>query len=317
MGATPKEQVPWRKEVRVPRIAGPYVNVYRPLGDTYRGPDYPNLVSGRYYDTWVPNDHCFVKDRQGRWHVFGISHPITSLDRIHQGEDQLFHAMAPPGSLSEVLVEGSWADLPKVLSPPDRPGEKPQNHAPFIVKRDDDYLMIYGPRPLRYAVSNDLFAWKPMGELPHAPEGRDPSIFYWDGKYHVLTCVGAGKRSEKNALLISSTRDLIHYEDSRVLLEMQDGIAPESPSIVPYRGSFYLFFSGWDGNWDRKELSGAYQHKTYVFRSDDPYRFEASDEITTLESHAPEILCDKFGNWYISSVEYPSRGLSLAPLVWE
>ncbi|MEJ2383420.1 MAG: hypothetical protein P8Y54_03385, partial [Xanthomonadales bacterium] len=36
----------------------------------------------------------------------------------------------------------------------------------------------------------------------------------------------------------------------------------------------------------------------------------------TLKSHAPEIFQDETGNWYISSVEWPNRGVSVDKLEW-
>jgi hypothetical protein len=99
-------------KVSVPRIASDYVNVYQPAGDVLPGPNVAELIAGRFYDDWVPNDHCFVRDESGRWHAFGITHPLTDVSNIHAGEHLLFHAMAPPGALKEALREGSWKDLP-------------------------------------------------------------------------------------------------------------------------------------------------------------------------------------------------------------
>ena len=80
-----------------------------------------------------------------------------------------------------MLQEGSWKDLPKVLPPSTRPGEILANHAPCILKRDGVYHMVYGPTPIRYAVSSDLNHWTPKGPLPGAPEGRDPELLVWNG----------------------------------------------------------------------------------------------------------------------------------------
>jgi len=33
--------------------------------------------------------------------------------------------------------------------------------------------------------------------------------------------------------------------------------------------------------------------------------------------HAPEIIQDESGQWYMSSVDHPHRGVSVAPLAWE
>ena len=55
------EKCVWSQDVVVPKIAGEYVNVYRPAGDVFPGLDTEGLIAGRFYDEWVVNDHCFVQ----------------------------------------------------------------------------------------------------------------------------------------------------------------------------------------------------------------------------------------------------------------
>jgi beta-fructofuranosidase len=128
-------------KVKIPRIDGEYVNIYKPVGDIFPGPSVRQLIADKHYDVWVPNDHCFVRDESGRWHLFGITHPRTDIHDVYLGEHQSFHANAPKGSLKNVLKEGTWKDLPKVLPPGERLGEKPENHAPYINKQR---LLHYG-----------------------------------------------------------------------------------------------------------------------------------------------------------------------------
>lgn len=116
---------------------------------------------------------------------------------------------------------------------------------------------------------------------------------------------------------MTTSRDLESWEEVKVVLRMSDGIDPESPTLIRYQGTFYLFVCGWNGVWDRKDLNGAYQHVTYVYQSNDPFAFDASREICRLEAHAPEVFQDESGQWYISSAEWPNRGISVARLVWE
>jgi arabinan endo-1,5-alpha-L-arabinosidase len=299
-----------RARVMVPRIEGAYIHVYKPGGDVFPGPDVAGLKAGQYYREWVPNDHCFVKGGDGRWHAFGITHPLTSPDQVHAGESQSFHAVAPKGKLKDVLREGMWTDLPKVLPPAERPGEIEANHAPYIVKKDGLYHMIYGPAPLRYAVSKDLNAWTPKGPLVAPPTGRDPSVMFWDGAYHIAVC-------GLHEVVMARSVDLVTCTNPRSILKMKDGIDPESPSVIRRDGTYYLFVCGWNGQWDRKEVSGAYQHVTCVYQSDDPYAFDVDAEVTRLSAHAPEVFQDEEGDWYVSSVEWPCRGVSIARLVWE
>jgi hypothetical protein len=38
--------------------------------------------------------------------------------------------------------------------------------------------------------------------------------------------------------------------------------------------------------------------------------------VAELRAHAPEVVCDERGDWYLASVERPYRGVSVAPLAW-
>ena len=297
-------------KVNIPRIASDYVNVYKPGGDVFPGPGEANLVAGQSYEHWVPNDHCFIKDDSGRWHVFGITHPLTDSRNVHAGENLLFHAVAPPGTLKNSLIEGSWKDQGKILPPSERPGEIPAIHAPWILKRNGLFCMVYGPTPIRYAQSKDLSHWTPMGSLKGAPSGRDPQVFVWNDIYHLVVCGDHDVR-------ISTSRDFETWTMHDPILTMQPGVDPESPSVIRYHDSFYLFVCGWNGDWDGKDIQGAYQHKTYVYQSDDPLKFEMKNRVAVLDAHAPEIFQDEAGEWFISSVEWPHRGVSIARLIWE
>ena len=296
-------------DVSIPVQVGEWVNVYRPAGDVFAGPAAGPLEAGKRYDEWGVNDHCFVRDAQGRWHVFGITHPYSGLEEVHAGEYQSFHALAPVGAMKDVLREGTWIDQPKVLPPSERPGEIQENHAPAIVRVGDEYRMIYGPAPLRLATSADLVTWTPRGPLANSIITRDPNLFLWSGAWHVLTC---GVGDVRMAVL----EDFKACGESRAILTTKPGVDPESPTLLARDGTFYLFVCDWDGVWDRTTLAGAYQHITRVYQSDDPFHFDLSREIARLDAHAPEIFQGEDGSWYISSAEWPQRGVSIAPLEW-
>lgn len=294
-----------------PRRIGDYVTVYRPAGDRFPGPDTPELKAGQWYDDWVPNDHAIILGPDQRWQAFGITHPLTSTADVHEGEFQSFHAVAPPGKLADVLRDNSWHDRPKILPPVERPNEILPNHAPYIVRRASKFWMIYGPSPMRAAVSTDLQKWIPKGTLFHDSQGaRDPNLLLWQNRYIMTYCA-------MDQIRARTSEDLMRWSEPRTILTMPQDIAPESPSLIRYNETFYLFVCGWDGIWDKKTVQGAYQHRTYVFQSDDPFQFDGDNALTTLEAHAPEIFQDREGNWYISSVEWPERGMSIAKLAWE
>jgi beta-fructofuranosidase len=230
---------------------------------------------------------------------------------IHEGEYASFHAVSSEKKFIETLNKHHYSDLPKVLPPYQRPGEPLGNQAPYIVNKDGHYYMIYGPNPLRLAVSPDLLNWDLKGNLFFDPDGaRDPNILDCDSMYYMVYCSVKSVRLRKS-------RDLVHWSEPETIL-LTHKFDPESPSLIHYRNAFYLFVCPWDGNWDEMDIQGAYQHLTYVYHSQDPMNFGVDDErkITTLKSHAPEIFQDEAGNWYISSVEWPNRGVSVDKLEW-
>lgn len=304
------------EQLLIPKQANEYVWIYKPSGDYFFGPDTKHLKEGQWYDDWVPNDHTFVKDENGKWHIMGITHPLVESnpihEGIHEGEFASFHAISSSTSFKETLKEHHYSDLPKILPPKERPGEPLANHAPYIIKKDGLYYMIYGPSPLRLAVSSDLSKWELKGNLFHESDGaRDPSLLSHNGTYYVVYC------SVKSVRLRRS-KDLIHWSEPETIFT-STGFDPESPSLIYFDKSFYLFVCSWDGNWDGKDIQGAYQYITYVYHTKDTLNFGIDDEkqITTLKSHAPEIFRDEDGKWYISSVEWPYRGVSVDMLKWE
>ncbi|MFC1763778.1 family 43 glycosylhydrolase [Planctomycetota bacterium] len=308
-------QLTGAKKVFTPKQANEHVWVYKSSGDAFFGPDTPHLKEGQWYDEWVPNDHTFLKDENGKWHIFGITHPLVETDPlsigIHEGEYASFHAVSSATRFKETLKEHHYSDLAKVLPPKERPGEPLANHAPTIVKKDGLYHMVYGHSPIRLAVSPDLSTWTPKGNLFSENDGaRDPSLLFHNETYYVVYCSLKGVR-------LRESKDLIHWSESKTIFESET-YDPESPTLIYYNQSFYLFVCSWNGIWDGKDIQGAYQHKTYVLHSKDPFDFgvDGEKQITTLKGHAPEIFQDEDGQWYMSSVEWPNRGVSVDMLEW-
>lgn len=305
-----------QEKVYVPKQANAYVWIYKPAGDIFFGPDTKHLKGGQWYNEWIPNDHTFVKDAKGKWHIIGITHPLVETDPlregIHEGEFASFHAISSASNFKETLKEHHYSDLPKVLPPQERPGEPLANHAPYIVKKDGLYHMVYGPSHIRLAVSKDLSKWEPKGNLFSESDGaRDPSLLLHNGTFYVVYCSVKGVRLRKS-------KDLIHWSEPETIFKSKN-FDPESPSLLYYNNSFYLFVCAWDGIWDQRDIQGAYQHQTYVLNSNDLLDFGVDDEkqIATLKSHAPEIFQGEDGHWYISSVEWPNRGISVDKLQWQ
>lgn len=303
------------QSVLVPKQANEFIRIYEPSADYYSGPSTNNLEENKWYGTWVPNDHAFVKGNDGKWHIFGITHPLVETKPlatgIHEGENVSFHAISSAQKFKKTLKNNHYTDLPKVLSPKERPLETVANHAPYIVKKDNLFHMIYGPSPIRLAVSYDLSNWELKGALFSEIDGaRDPNILFHDGIYYVIYC-------SKREVRLRKSSDLINWSDSKTIFSSNE-FDPESPSLIYFNNSFYLFVCSWDGIWDQKDIQGAYQFKTYVYNSNQPTDFGIGNqkEIGTLNAHAPEIFQGENEQWYISSVEWPFRGVSVDKLYW-
>jgi len=299
------------KKPIIPYQVGEYVPIYSPSSDTFPGPDTYYLKTGQWYRNWVANDHSFIKGKEGRWHLIGITHPLTPLTRVHDGEHQLFHAVSKKGRLKALLIKNSWKDQAKLLPPSERPGEMLPGNSPYIVKKDDLYYMIYGPGSIRYAVSEDLYHWFPKGSLFVEPKGaRDPNVLLFDGFYYLSYC-------SENKVLMRTSDDLSHWSKAKVIYEAKT-FEPESPVLIYRKGSFYLFVCAWDKKIRNTKIQNAYQHKTYVYTSDSlDKKFEVDECLGILNAHAPEIIQDEVGDWYMSSVEYPYRGVSVCKIDWK
>ena len=191
-----------------------------------------------------------------------------------------------------------------MLPPADRPGERRELWAPFVIKRDGLYHMFYGPCAMRLAVSEDLHTWQAEGEC-FAQEGgaRDPWIVLVDGVYHMVYVAG-------ESVWLRTSADLRRWSGPREIFPMRRPGSPESPMLVPHGGAFYLFWTIYDG------ANGSYDNRTFVYRSADPADFRQAEKVAQLAAHAPEIVRDDSGQWFITSVEWPRRGVSIAPLRW-
>lgn len=288
---------------KTPRIIEPFSHIYSPGEDEYPGPDTPNLRAGDPYREWVPNDHTFVKGPDGIWHSFGITAPFTPI--VHEGEYCGYH-ISGPKSIS--LKPEAWMEHPKVLPPSARPGEPVWFWAPFVVERGGVYHMFYGPGDMRLATSTDLFHWEPQGTV-FSQEGvpRDPCIVEIGGR-HCMVYVA------ENSLFARWSDDLRKWSDTaqEIYRSPREGACPESPFLVPYDDAWYMFWCLYDG------AQGPYDHRVTVLRSDDPTDFHKAELVASLQAHAQEIIHEEAtGKWYISSAEWPHRGVSLAEMVWE
>lgn len=286
-----------------PALASGYTRIHRAGPDHYRGPSVDGCEDGRLYEGWVPNDHTVVRGKDGRWHIFGITGP-EGVGVVHGGEFQSLHIVSPGSDVS--MEPDSWVEEPKVLRPTDRPGETLQFYAPCALWHGGRCLMFYSPREIRYATSADLYTWEPQGTaFPVPGSTRDPMVLKVGGAFIMYLCTDGGQ------IVCWTSPDLLQWAEGGVVYQHANPAAAcESPFVVALGGIFYLFYTIYDGT------HGNYDNRTYVYASEDPLSFPDSQWVADLPAHAPEVFADDDGKWYITSVEWPNRGISIARLDW-
>lgn len=283
----------------IPAIVGPYREII-----PARPPDREG--------TWFTNDHCFVRDEAGLWHCIGINNPIVDdLAELYRVHPYLLHATARSPA-------GPWTRQGFALD--DSDGERYLG-APFIVRHDDRYVMLFeamwnGRRGLELAFSEDLATWRRTREkviTGQAPMRRDPCILRDGaaGDWLIYLCVPAGRRS---TITVCRTDDFRSFSEAHVVLSLDDDCpwgSLESPYVIPRGGLWYLAFTH----------SMHHYRETPVLVSDRPDAFAWADQVATLHAHAAEFVRDG-RRWFLSSCGPEDRrarnrhGIELAPLAW-
>ncbi len=301
------------KKILYPVIDGEYVRIYTPDGDIYRGPDTKSFKSGEFYPEWLTNDFSVMK-AESDWHIIGITHPkpsdfngaFDSGADVHEAEYQLFHAHAYGESFKTIFAENSFSDKEKVLYPFERQDEQQEIWAPHLMKLDNKNTLLYSPGKIRMAQSEGFENWE-RRELFEGgnPAARDPYVYFENGVHYVIFTEGLG-------LKYRTTEDFVSFSEEKLLLGNKfSGAQLESPFLLKKDGIYYLFVCIWDGN------NGDYDERTFVYASETIEGLDRGAPITMLRAHAPEIVKDADGQYYILSVFYPENGISAAKLSWK
>ncbi|MFI3238051.1 MAG: family 43 glycosylhydrolase [Lachnospiraceae bacterium] len=295
--------------MKIPRISSDYINIYKPRADVYLGKSSKHLVQGITYEHWIPNDHLFIKGDDHRWHGYGITHPYLPEmeDDIHEAEWQSFHCVSPKGSLKDFLTTESFEDHQKILYPQTRPNESEAQHAPAIVKKDNLWHMFYGPETIRYATSTDLFNWQAKGGVfTDHQSSRDPHIYYENGTYYLTYC-------RETSVMTRTSTDLLHFSEPTEIFSMRRSGNPESPVLLKHEDYYYLLWCIWD---ETEEKPDPYDARTFVYASKNPLDFKSAPQVASLYGHAPEIIVDEDGDYFITSAHKPFVGINIAHLEW-
>jgi arabinan endo-1,5-alpha-L-arabinosidase len=259
-------------------------------------------------EPWYINDHCFIQDEGGLWHMFGITHqePADPLN-------EKFFAHAT----SDRLLAPQWQKQRHVLHADYETFGETHVWAPQIIWHQGLYWMYYcagGDDHSRYiihlATSPDLWTWQKHESNPMVVDGfdaRDPMILRYEGgwiMYYTATSSPQGGHHVVNAV---TSQDLVHWGDKREVFRHPEtgtyGGPTESPFVVRRGDLFYLFVCN----------NTPYNHSE-AFESADPFHWDIADKVGDFDAHAAEVILLENGKSYISRAGWGEGGLYLAEL---
>jgi beta-fructofuranosidase len=292
--------------------AGPFEQIYDPSV----GEDEP----------WYINDHTFIRDRDGTWHLIGITHaePLAPKDELH-----LAHATAPD-------LHGPWTKQPFALSTDPSVGEA-HLWAPHVIDHAGQYWMFVcagGATPEAYrihlATSDDCTTWTRHPENPLVVDGfeaRDPMVIRIGDRWVMYYTATTEPSGGNHVVAATESDDLVHWSGRRIVYTDSwrgtYGGPTESPFVVERDGTWYLFsgpskFGEAMTRQERGERArwGDVYSTTLVLASDDPFHFDRADEVGMIEAHAAEVIVDVDGSAWISHCGWGQGGVYLAPLTF-
>ncbi|WP_130345592.1 glycosyl hydrolase family 32 [Herbihabitans rhizosphaerae] len=256
-------------------------------------------------EPWYINDHTFIRDDAGTWHMFGITHAEPAND---DDEDTFAHATAPS-------LQGPWTKQPPALHVDPAYGET-HLWAPHVIKHGSTYYMFYnggGPDATKYAISlatsTDLRTWtrRPGGPLfRDGAVARDPYVVRIGERWVMYYTATSAPTGGNHVVAYRTSTDLINWSDRAIAFtDPTSGFGAgntESPFVVYGNGAWHLFLG------PRGGYAG-----TDVFRSADPFHFSLDQLSGHVFSHAAEVISDG-GQWWVSHAGWGQRGVWLAPL---
>ena len=271
-------------------------------------------------EAWFINDHCFVLDEGGVWHMFGI----TDLEPIRGMDGKFFaHATSPE------LLAPQWQKQAHVLLVQYEEWGELHVWAPHVIKHNGTYYMYYcggdddhTKYKIHLATSQDLMHWERHPANPMVVDGfdaRDPMILRYEEDWIMYYTATSEPSGGYHVVAAVTSKDLIHWGDKRVVFQHPKqgtyGGPTESPFVVSYRGKYYLFV-----------CTNEPYNNTAVYESDSPFQWDIvrrvgdmpahAAEVICTPAHAAEVICTPENEWYISRAGGGEGGLYIAPLEW-
>jgi len=318
-------------DLKIPVIDGEFKLVYTPDPENPKG--------------WFINDHCLLVGDDGKIHFIGIENQYALTEEyrsnydinefIEEEPDQPFmetlsriiHSHAYDRDkinthyrLGHAVADNIWGPWEKKKAIFGNEGGSEFYGSNFIMKHDKKFYMLLDSE-ITMAESNDLYTWKKFIPPKHPGANvagwRDPCVIKLEDGTYLQYFTGESDEPDKygEVINLSVSKDMVNWKMiepcySMRVSEVDFGIF-ESPFVYKKDGLYYLF------------ICFAHQryYQTFVVVSDNPYQFRQEDIITTLFTHAGELI-EIEGITYMSScgIEDPQllnyTGLWIAQLKW-
>lgn len=259
---------------------------------------------------WYINDHCFIQGKNGKWHMFGITHeePANPMNEIN-----FAHATA------DSLLQQPWSKQPFALTVKrEAPWKEYHLWAPYVIFHDGQYYMYYcagGETNTRYkihlAISKDLKNWTRHDSNPMIIDGfdaRDPQVIRHGNKWIMYYTATRPIEKGNHVVMAVESNDLVNWSDKKVVFTDPEigtfGGPTESPFVVSRNNKFYLFVC----------TNNPYDN-TAVYESDSPYHWDYENKIADFPAHCAEVI-EAGNDWYISRAGWGNKGLYISKLTW-
>ncbi|MBN2018864.1 MAG: family 43 glycosylhydrolase [Sedimentisphaerales bacterium] len=293
-------------------------DINKPARFIFQKKDEPAVMAGMFkiYDpsigenkTWSINDHCFIRGKDGIWHMFGIlgiepHAPITGRVFAH--------------ATAKSFTQIPWVKGPDALKV-DSGLKETHLWAPHIIYHNGIFYMYYcagGKDRTKYkihlATSKDLERWHRHPENPMVVDGfdaRDPFILRVGNEWVMYYTATSTPSGGEHIVAYQTSQDLIHWHNRRIAFRdttKGTGGGPTESPVVVRRGEYYYLFIGPRGGYIG----------TDIFRSRNPFKWEIADKVGHIMSHAAEVIRDVDGKWYVSHCGFGQGGVYLSNLYW-
>jgi hypothetical protein len=291
------------------------------------------------------NDHCLIQDEEGNIHYFGIENPFPTAEQalkvvggllrpsdepfinvLHKVVHGHLYSAGTHFRVGHAVVSGdimrSWERLPAALDP--QKGPSKGYGSPYVVRHDGKYWMFVPSSGTGIYTSTNLTDWTYVekgtlwgDKTVFGRNHRDPCVVRMDdGTF--FQYFATGWDNGLHTIGLASSKDLMHWkaEEPCYVENLPSGTPSgfgifESPFMMRHEGIYYLFVG----------FAHRQYYETFVVVSDNPRRFDPKNKITTVFSHAPELI-QIDGVTYMSScgIEDPQAlnrsGLRMCRIRW-